>query len=135
MSLEFAKYEGIELEDLGVVSTVVGAKGTLSIAPKSLRPGNTKRIVIILKKKDGTSSAVSCSTTLSDSMRNALAKGMTKEQALAIVAKLSILEGEEGIPFITAPAGASTMEEFAIEKLAKIADLDYADFALQGQLV
>lgn len=134
MSLEFAKYEGSELDDLGLVATVVGQKGSISIAPKSLRPGNTKRVVIIMTKKDGTSAAVSCSTSVSENIRHALANGMTKEQVCVIVAKLNILEGEEGIPFITAPAGSSTMESFVIEKLVKIADLDYEDLALQGQL-
>ena len=132
MSLNFAKYESTDLEDLGVVSSVVGAKGTLSIAPKSLRVGNTKRIVIILKKKDGTSSAVSCSSAVSDSIKKAVANDMSKEQILAIVAKLSILEGADEVPYICAPQGTTTMEEFAIEKLVKIADLDYADLAMQS---
>ena len=117
--LKFAVYEGSEtLTDLGTVAQAVGTKGTLAFIPKNLK--SSKRVAIVLKNNKGESSVVSCSTTVSDEIRSALAKGVEKNKVLGIIAKLSIMEGETEIPFITAPAGeGSGLEEFTIESLSK----------------
>lgn len=128
LNLSFAKYEGAELESFGTVASIVGAKGKLAIAPKSLLKNNTKRVVIIMTKKDGTSSTVTCSSKLSDAIRTALEGGMTKVKVLAIVAKLEVLQAEDdATPFVTIPQGESTLEQFTVEDLAKEKAVDYGD--------
>ena len=125
--LTFAVYTGSEtLEDLGTVAQAVGAKGTLAFINKNLhttklnKSGNRTAVVVVLKNKKGESTLVSCSQTVSSEIRSALDKGVAVGKLLGIIAKLNILEGETGIPYICAPAGENTgLEEFVIESLTK----------------
>src|SRR5680860_536623 len=112
MSLKFAVYESTTLEDLGTTATVVGKGGSLAFIPKNL--AGTKRVVVVLKNKAGESTTLSCSTEVSNMVRKAIEKGMAKAEALAVLSKLSILEGESKIPYLCAPAGEGTLEEFTI---------------------
>lgn len=133
MALKFEVYEG-SVENLGTVTEAIGKKGKIRFATKSMKAGNTKRLVVILTRADGTSLAVTCSEDVSNNAKNALEKGMTKEKALAIIAGLDIVEDTQGRQYVGKPMGESTEEEFAIETLVKIKDIDYADFATQKQL-
>lgn len=121
LNLNFAKYEGAELVSFGTVASIVGAKGELAIAPKSLLPGNNKRVVIILTKKNGTSSTLSCSAKVSVAMRDALAQGAKKSSVLGVISKLEVIQADDdAVPYITFPAGQSTLESFTVEDLAKV---------------
>lgn len=117
--LKFAIYEGgATLEDLGTPASQVGKKGTLAFIPKNL--ASTKRVVLVLKNAKGESTTLSCSTGVSDSVRKALKGGATNAKVLAVLSKLSILEGESEIPYLCAPAGEGAgLEEFTVESLAK----------------
>lgn len=123
--IKFAVYESSTLEDLGTVAQVVGKKGTLAFINKNL--ASTKRVAVVLKNVKGESTVITCSAPVSTSVRNALANGVERRKVLAIVSKLNVLEGETEVPFICAPAGSSTMEEFTIESLATEKVTDYAE--------
>lgn len=133
MSVKFAVYESTTLEDLGTVAQVVGKKGTLKFSNKNLASeklnsnGVRVAVVIVLKQADGKTSVVSCSQSVSVSVRKALEEGMEQKKALAIVSKLSVLEGPSEVPFICAPVGSSLGEEFTIEQLATEKVVDYAE--------
>ena len=118
MALNFAVYESTTLEDLGTPAKVVGKGGSLAFIPKNLA-NTAKRVVLVLKNKAGESTTLSCSEQVSSMVRKALNGGMQKKQALAILSKLSILEGESEIPYLCAPAGEGNLEEYTIEQLAK----------------
>jgi hypothetical protein len=100
MAIQFAKYERTEstLESQGTVMDLVGKDGFLELIPKNLRDTN-KRVVVILKKKNGQSAMVTCSQQVSDGIRN-------KTIELGHVLNFEILEGESGVPFISMPGGA-----------------------------
>lgn len=126
MALNFAIYESATLNDLGTPATAVGKGGSLAFIPKNLA-NNDKRVALILKKKNGESSVLSCSEGVSAMVRKALAGGMDKKKALAILSKLSILEGESEVPYLCAPAGESNLELFVIEELAKVKETTYEE--------
>jgi len=128
MALNFAVYESTTLTDLGTPATAVGKGGSLAFIPKNLA-NTAKRVVLVLKNKAGESTTLSCSTGVSTMVRKALDGGMEKKQALAILSKLSILEGEEEVPYLCAPAGDGTLEEFKIEELAKSKVVSYEELA------
>jgi hypothetical protein len=98
--LQFAVYERTEstLESQGTVLSVVGKDGYLELIPRNLQDV-TKRVVVILKKKNGTSATVTCSKQVSDGLRN-------KTIELAHLINFEILEGESGVPFISMPGGS-----------------------------
>ena len=118
MALNFAVYESTTLEDLGTPAAAVGKGGSLAFIPKNLA-NVAKRVVLVLKNKAGESTTLSCSEGVSAMVRKALNGGMEKKQALAILSKLSILEGDTEVPYLCAPAGEGNLEEFKIEDLAK----------------
>jgi len=125
--LKFEIYAGsTTLDDLGTLATVVGKRGTLAFIPKNLK--SIKRVCIVLKNAEGESTTLSCSSAVSDSVRNALAKGVEKQRVLATLAKLSVLEGETGIPYLCAPAGEGAgLEEFTVEQLATEKTANYEE--------
>src|SRR5680860_755252 len=113
MALKFAVYESTTLDDLGTPATAVGKGGTLAFISKNLA-NIAKRVVLVLKNKKGESTTLSCSEQVSSMVRKAIEKGMKKAEALAVLSKLSILEGDSEIPYLCAPAGEGTLEEFTI---------------------
>jgi hypothetical protein len=100
MAIQFAKYERTEstLESQGTVMDLVGKDGFLELIPKNLKD-ESKRVVVILKKKNGTSATVTCSKQVSDGIRN-------KTIELGHLVNFEILEGDSGVPFISMPGGA-----------------------------
>ena len=98
MVLEFKKYEGgATLTSLGTVRSIVGAKGSYSIDPKNFKNAE-KRVVLICKKADGTSTTISCSDQVSRGLRN----GTIHKDACA---DFEVLYGESEIPFVSLPSG------------------------------
>lgn len=104
MNLEFKKYEGSEttLESLGTVANIVGKDGKLGLIPSNFKNPN-KRVSIILTKKDGTSTMVSCSAAVSAGLRD-------KSITLGNVLTFEVLYGEAEVPFISLPGGAGVAE-------------------------
>lgn len=97
--LEFKKYERAEstLETEGRVIDLIGKDGSIDLIPKNLKD-TSKRVVVILRKKNGTSVMVSCSKQVSDGIRD---KSITVGQLMGF----EILKGESDIPFISLPGG------------------------------
>ena len=96
--IEFKTFERAEstLSTKGTVLGLVGEDGKLGLIPKNFKD-TTKRVVIILTKKNGTSASVSCSEAVSKGLRN-------KSIDLGNILGFEILEGDSGIPFISLPA-------------------------------
>lgn len=132
MALKLEIYEGSDqLEDIGTLEDAVGSEGTITFLKKNFM--SDKRVVVLAKNKDNESAIVTCSKQLSDHLRKSKADGATKEELLAYVASLSILENAEGTPYITVPSSGEVTEGIKIRDLKKkkvsdkvkvIADLD-----------
>jgi len=123
--IDFKKYEGT-LTDLGTVASQIGAKGTIKFDPKNFNTeeknakGERKRVVVIVKNGDGDSAVVSCSKPLSEYLRKAKADGSTKEELLAGLLDMLVMEDEKSeVPFITMPGGEQT-EGMTIADLKKV---------------
>lgn len=98
--VKFENYQRTEstLESQGTVLELVGKDGTIALVPKNFNDAS-KRVVIILKKKNGQSAAVTCSQQVSDGLRN-------KTIEMGHILNFEVLEGESGIPFISLPGGS-----------------------------
>ena len=122
---DFKVFEGVTLEDLGTLASIVGKGGKLRFAgAKNLN--SDKRVSVVMLKADGTSDTVSCSGPVSIGVRKALESGTAKNKVLAALAKLSVLAGDSEIPFICAPLGAGgAEEEFTVEQLSALKNADY----------
>ena len=121
--VKFAKYEGnANLNDLGTLKSIIGKGGTLKFSDKNFNStritekGTRVKVVVVAKKKDGTSALIPCSNTVSEHLRAAREKGAKKVQMLGWLAGLSIVENEEGLNFISMPAGEES-EGFSIDSL------------------
>ena len=98
--VKFQNYQRTEtaLEAQGTVLDIVGKDGKISLIPRNFKD-ESKRVVIVLQKKNGTSAAVTCSAQVSEGLR----KGTIE---LNHILGFEVLEGESGIPFISMPGGA-----------------------------
>jgi hypothetical protein len=119
----FKKYDQTStLEDLGTLQAVVGKGGTAKLNGKNFR--SNKRVVVIAKNKAGDSAIISCSAQVSDLARQMHKSGKTKEELIAWFSGLSVLENEEGVPFISMPAdGAGT--EVSLDKVKAVETKDF----------
>ena len=100
MSVEFKVYEGSSaaLESEGTVLDLVGKDGKISIIPRNFKD-KSKRVVLILQKKNGKSASISCSAAVSEGLRN-------KTIDLGHVLNFNVITTDNGISFISMPAGA-----------------------------
>lgn len=123
MELVFENYQAAEstLTSMGTVAKQVGPNGFINLIPSNFNDAS-KRVLIVLKKEDGTSTAVTCSQKVSDGLRD-------KSITLNHVLNFEILYGEAGIPFISLPGGG--LVEFAVKDLKaadyKVTAVEYAD--------
>jgi len=111
-TLEFKKYvrEENNLNSHGTVKALAGKGGSIGLIPKNMADGS-KRVVVIVGKKDGTSLPISCSAAVSKALR---AKTLTVSQ----LAGLEVLEGDNKIPFISMPAGTgAAVKTVAIDNI------------------
>ena len=54
-----------EREEIGMVAELCGPNGSLSLIPSNLT-NSDKRVVVVLKREDGTSTAITCSSRVSE---------------------------------------------------------------------
>jgi hypothetical protein len=101
--LNFQNYESNTLEDLGQVSKIIGAKGSIRFS-SDRNLSSKKRVTVILQLQDGQSVAVPCSSKVSDIARKAL-EVHSEQEVLAVISELHILESEDGRHFIS-PTGS-----------------------------
>jgi len=110
--LEFKKYEATaSLTDLGTVAQNKGNKGTVQLIGKNLQNA-AKRVAVIITNAKGESATVSCSKAVSDALR-------AKTLAVGQLMGLHILENEEGVPFISMPAGEGSLIDISGAKQAE----------------
>ena len=86
------------LESEGTVLDLVGKDGKISIIPRNFKD-KSKRVVLVLQKKNGKSATVSCSAAVSEGLRNKTIK-------LDHVLNFNVITTDEGVSFISMPAGA-----------------------------
>jgi hypothetical protein len=87
--LDFKVYEREStLTDAGSVASIVGKDGEIHLIPKNFADKD-KRVVLLLKKADGTSATVTCSESVSNKLR-------AREIGIAHVAQMKVLVGELG---------------------------------------
>lgn len=116
MSLTFKKYERTstgELTNIGSLSKLAGKGAKLAFIPSNLR-NLKKRVAVVVEKPDGTSAVVACAQSVSDTVRKAL-ETMSKQKVLGALAKMSILENEDEMLFISPEGGA--LEFFTVDSL------------------
>jgi hypothetical protein len=115
MALQFKVYERAEstLVEIGTVGQQIPG-GSLKFTPNSLakfQAGQIKAISMLLANKKGESLTMPLSKRVSATIKNALENGSTKSDCLKAIAKLTIVETEEGANIISAPQGTGGVEE------------------------
>ena len=115
MALQFKVYERAEstLVEIGKVSSMIPG-GSLKFTPNSLnkfKAGQIKAISMLLTNKKGESLTMPLSKRVSATIKNALDNDSTKSDCLKAIAKLTIVETEEGANIISAPQGEGGVEE------------------------
>ena len=115
MSLQFKVYERTEstLVEIGTVGAQI-PNGSLNFTPNSLnkfKAGQIKAISMLLTNKKGESLTMPLSKRVSATIKNALDNDSTKSDCLKAIAKLTIVETEEGANIISAPQGEGGVEE------------------------
>ena len=112
--LAFKKYEKTEsnLTELGTLKSLAGKGGKIAFLRKNF-VDKTKRVALVVTKKDGTSTVIPCSKQVSDLVRN-------EEITINQLAGLQVVEGEnkegETTHFIVLPQGGG-LQEFSADKL------------------
>lgn len=121
MAITFSNYQReTTLVNDGKVIDLVGNNGSVAFVPKNLKD-TTKRVVVILKKANGESAMVSCSAQVSEGIRS-------KKIERGHLLNFPILEGENGVPFISMPGGA--LMEYKVSTIA-LKDYDLSSVNLE----
>tara|TARA_R100000654_G_C2600355_1_gene114919 strand:+ start:125 stop:523 length:399 start_codon:yes stop_codon:yes gene_type:complete len=100
-------------EEIGMVGELCGENGTLSLIPTNFND-TSKRVVIILKREDGQSTGITCSSRVSQGLRN---KDITISNLFGfqVYNQINPTTGEE-YPLVGMPSGAELMEFKAPEE-------------------
>lgn len=114
MALVFKQYVSTaNLTELGTVSSSI-PNGSLKFVPGTIdryKLGTIKAMAMILIDSKGDSLTVPLSKRVSAVIMKALENGSTKRDVLGAIAKLDVIEDEQGRNFISAPRSASGEEE------------------------
>lgn len=114
MALQFKQYVSTaNLTELGTVSSFIPG-GSLKFVPGTIdryNLGTIKAMAMILTNVKGESVSVPLSKRVSAVIKKALDNGGSKTDVLGAIAKLDILENEDGVNTISAPRGATGEEE------------------------
>lgn len=131
MAIAFKKYERQEgnLTELGTLKSLAGKGGKISFLRKNFAD-TSKRVAVVINKKDGTSAIIPCSSQVTQLVR----KG---EITIAQLAGLQVVEGEnkagETTHFIVMPQGGGT-QEFSVDKLKDESFEPVTEFLPEGLL-
>lgn len=106
MALEFKLYERTERTELGTVAELTGVGGKIGLLPTNFN-NHDKRVVIIMKKANGTSAQVICSSNVSEGLR---AKEITLSQVQGFPIVEQITPDGEIINIVTMPSGGALVE-------------------------
>lgn len=110
MAIKFEMYQGTtgELTELGTVKALAGKKGKISFIRKNFNDA-TKRVAVVLTNAKGESALITCSTQVSDALRN-------KQMNIAQLAGCTVLENEDGVSFISMPSTGG-LQSFELDKV------------------
>lgn len=128
--LTFNKYQRQDRVELGTVAQLVGKGGKVKFVPKNLAD-DSKRVTVILERKNGESAMVLCSKAVSEGIRaktitlaNLLGFSVTEQLTNGYYDEEGNLTGDgETINVITMPTGASNLIEVAVDSV-KIAEFE-----------
>lgn len=117
--IELKHYEGATgtLEEAGTPREIAGKKGKVEFIPKNFRNA-AKRVVAVISDAAGKSTTIACSAGVSDILRAEKTKGTDVKKLLAWVSGLNVLQNEDGLNFISMPAGSGTLVGYTVEELA-----------------
>jgi hypothetical protein len=118
--LDFKKYENAgaaTLEEVGTLKENAGKGGKIALIRKNYSD-LTKRVAVLITKKDGTSAVVPCSAQVSKALR-------AEELTIAQLANLNIVSGEDkegNVRHFVAMPATGAIQEFAVDtiKAAKV---------------
>lgn len=123
MALQFKTYESSStLEDLGTIEEILGKDGAIRFS-SDRNLNSSKRVTLILQRKNGESVAVPCSSAVSNVVRQAIADGTDEDDILAALVTLSLLESEDGRIFISPKGsgdGTPKKDSFKVSDLKKL---------------
>jgi len=127
MPIKFEKYQGTtgELTELGTVKALAGKKGKISFIRKNFNDA-TKRVAVVLINAKGDSALITCSTQVSDALRN-------KQMNIAQLAGCTVLENEDGISFISMPSTGG-LQSFELDSI-KINAVELSSEFLPEELI
>lgn len=111
MAVEFGTFkraEGSVLEEQGTLKALAGKGGSIGLIRKNWND-KSKRVAVLVKRKDGKSAVISCSSQVSDSLR---AEKMTIAQLIG----LNVVSNEKGHNFISMPA-TGAVQEISVDKV------------------
>ena len=111
-NLDWNKFVPAEREEIGMVAELVGPNGTLIYVKGNLMNPD-KRVVVVLKREDGTSTAITCSSSVSEGIR---AKNITVKNlfGFTVFKQINSTTGEE-YTLIGMPSGTTSLIEFKNE--------------------
>ena len=110
--LDWNAFVPTEREEIGMVAELCGPNGTLNLVPSNFN-NLDKRVVVVLKREDGTSTAITCSARVSEGVR---AKDITISNlfGFTVYKQINSTTGEE-YAMIGMPSGNSTLISFKNE--------------------
>lgn len=111
MALNFKVYERADRTELGTIASIVGKGGSFRPANLSNWTDETKRIVLILVKKDGTSEKVTCSTELSKRLRS---KEIKLSQLMGFIVVEQLTRSGEIANIVAMPSSGTTLPSVEI---------------------
>jgi len=112
--VEFKNYEAntAELENLGSVKSLAGKGGKIALIRKNYKD-LSKRVVVVVTRKDGKSATVPCSKQVSDAFR---AKQLSIAQLIGLEIVENTMEDGSHRQFIAMPATGG-LHEIAVDKI------------------
>jgi hypothetical protein len=115
--LKFEVYQREDRTELGTVSSLVGKGGKVKFVPKNLAD-DSKRVAVILERKDGASALLICSENVSKGIRS---KDISLANLLGFTVTEQLSRSGETINVITMPNGGGNLIEVAVDSV-KVAD-------------
>ena len=113
--IKWAEYSAAERTELGTLATI-GGKGTSMMFVPANYANAERRLVVILKRLDGTSASITCSPKVSALVRN---KEITKAQLAGFPVCEQVTSGGEIFPQIQMPTGQGLIDAGSMDEVAE----------------
>ena len=123
--LKFEVYQREDRVELGTVNSLVGKGGKIKFVPKNLAD-DSKRVAVILERKDGASALLICSENVSKGVRS---KEITLANLLGFTVTEQLTRSGETINVVTMPNGGANLIEINVDSVK------VADYQPSGELV